>query len=163
MSKTLSAEISATVLAVDDDSAMLASVTRVLRRSKIGVHAAKNGKAALRALDHWMPELVLLDVSMPHMSGQAFLRRFREKEAQINQAAGSNALPVPVIFLTAQAGHRQRIDGLNAGAVDYITKPFDPEELRARVCAQLRHHRKTQSPIQPIADSSPTPLSGAAA
>ncbi len=155
--------IQAAVLAVDDDPAMLASIRRVLRRSKIDVCTATSGSGALKMLGPWLPELVLLDVSMPLMSGQTFLRRFRQKELLLQADSPTVAPPIPVMFVTGQSGQRQRIDGLNAGAIDYLVKPFDPDELRARVCSQLRHVRRTtQALITSSSPTRPTP-SGAAA
>ncbi|MEM7624825.1 MAG: response regulator transcription factor [Planctomycetota bacterium] len=153
------------VLAVDDDPAMLSTICRVLRRSKIEVQTSTSGTEALKQLGPWLPELVLLDVSMPGLSGHMFLRRFRKSEHMIHRVTGAVLPPVPVMFLTAQGGHRQRIDGLEAGAVDYLLKPFDPDELRARVRTHLRHARRVRQAFHSAQTNltEPSSVSGAAA
>ncbi|MEO1235460.1 MAG: response regulator [Planctomycetota bacterium] len=163
MAEPLSPEYRASVLAVDDEPAVLSSIRRVLRRSMIDVRVATDGAAALKQLGPWFPELLLLDVSMPGMSGQAFLRRFRQVESRFQRVDGRRLAPVPVMFVSARSGHRQRLDGLNAGAVDYLTKPFDPEELRARVCSHIRHHRRVQDAILAADPNRAAAVSGAPA
>jgi DNA-binding response OmpR family regulator len=131
------------ILVIDDDIHQLASIERILKRSGFELDTATNGRTGLRLTVRNMPDLILLDISMPTMSGHEFLRRFRRLQTRTKQWKGALSTPqflpeIPVIFLTGLAGSKQQVDGLDAGAVDYITKPFDPEELRARVRSQLR-------------------------
>ena len=137
---------SARILVVDDDPKQLASLKRVLRRSKYETEVATNGRVGLRLAMRNPPDLVLLDVSMPTMSGYEFLHRFRRLEKRGLIGGGSRSVDqpageIPVIFLTALSKPGQRVDGLDSGVVDYVTKPFDPDELRARIRSQLRRRR----------------------
>lgn len=126
------------ILIVDDDTHLLTALERILRRSQYQVTTAHNGRIGLRlAADH-PPDLVLLDIEMPTMSGHDFLRRFRRWQDEELRTKPSITPDIPVIFLTGLAKTDQRIDGLDAGAVDYLTKPVDPDELRARIRSQLR-------------------------
>ncbi|MGH3102994.1 MAG: response regulator transcription factor [Gaiellaceae bacterium] len=117
----------ARVLVVDDDPALRRSVERVLRLGDYDVAVAEGGGAALGALAAGEFSLVVLDVAMPPPDGFEVLRRMR--------AGGDDT---PVLMLTARAGVPDRVDGLEAGADDYLVKPFAVEELLARVRALLR-------------------------
>jgi DNA-binding response OmpR family regulator len=130
------------ILAIDDDHNQLASLGRIFRRSGIEIIKASNGRDGLRKALRLGPDLILLDVTMPRMSGHEFLRRFRRIERRLANRATRNLPETPVIFLTARGQLHQRIDGLDAGAADYITKPFDADELRARVRRALRDARR---------------------
>ncbi len=134
------------ILAVDDDAHQLAAIKRCLRRSRFEVTTAASGKVGLRMAREHPPDLVLLDVSMPTMSGYEFLRRFR----RLNGTNGARFDEIPVIFLTALAAPDQKTAGLNADAVDYITKPFEPDELRARIRNQLRRSRKQRQALASV-------------
>jgi DNA-binding response OmpR family regulator len=90
------------------------------------VSTADNGVAALELVDKEHPDLVILDVMMPHMDGHEVCRRIRAK------------LQVPIIFLSAKGETSDRVQGLELGADDYLPKPFEPAELLARVRAVLR-------------------------
>jgi two-component system KDP operon response regulator KdpE len=90
------------------------------------VDVVNSGEAALGFLDASQPDLVILDLMMPGMDGFETLRNIRERSR------------VPVIFLTARAGDVDKLRGLQSGADDYLTKPFNPDELSARVTAVLR-------------------------
>lgn len=83
-----------------------------------------NGEEALEAIRKGKPDLILLDIMMPVMDGYGVLRRIREDE---------NLKSIPVVMLTARAQERDVVKGINSGAEDYITKPFHPAELLARV------------------------------
>jgi len=133
----------ARILAIDDDVRQLSAIRRILRRSAFQVDTFSNPRNGLRAAMRNSPDLILLDVSMPTLSGHEFLRRLRKltrrKFMRANPGAGGGALmDPPVIFLTALAAPAQRVTGLDAGAVDYITKPVAPDELRARIRTHLR-------------------------
>jgi two-component system KDP operon response regulator KdpE len=114
------------VLAVDDEAAILRLLKLELSPQGFRVVTASDGQAALRAAEEQRPDLVLLDIVMPDMTGLEVLRRLRERSA------------VPVIFLTARGSDADKVSGLDMGADDYIPKPFSPEELTARVRAVLR-------------------------
>lgn len=143
------------ILVVDDDPRMLAAVERILRRSRYQVVTATSGRIGLRLAVHSPPDLILLDVSMPKMSGHEFLRRLRRLEAcgriALGSAVGDRARSeIPVLFVTALGAPHQRVSGLDAGAVDYITKPFDPDELRARVRRHLRQASRQRQALSAL-------------
>ena len=115
-----------TILAVDDDVRMLRMMKRTLELEGYRVLTASDGEAALDMLDRKAPCLVMLDVKMPDMDGYTVCRRIREFSQ------------VPIIMVTALADDKDRVQGLDAGADDYITKPFAANELTARVRAVLR-------------------------
>jgi len=116
------------ILVADDDPDILFLLGRLLERDGYDVVKAPDGTEALRLARESRPDLLLLDVSMPGADGYSVCREL--------QADGPSA--PPVIFLTANAHTSARVSGLDAGAVDYITKPFEPAELKARVRAALR-------------------------
>jgi DNA-binding response OmpR family regulator len=114
------------VLVVEDDPTVAEVVTRYLAREGYTVDGAADGHEALRrASTHW-PDLVVLDLMLPGIDGFEVCRRLRA------------SAPVPVIMLTARGDEDDRIVGLELGADDYISKPFSPRELVARVRAVLR-------------------------
>jgi DNA-binding response OmpR family regulator len=114
------------VLVVDDQADIRALVKELLRRAGYDVLEAPDGKAGLRLLHESVPDLVILDVSMPILDGWQTLERIRDLS------------DVPVIMLTARDGELEKVRGLKAGADDYVTKPFGRQELLARVEALLR-------------------------
>jgi two-component system cell cycle response regulator len=116
------------VLVADDDGVTRAMVTAWLRGAGFTVVAARDGDEALAVATAEQPDLLLVDVTMPGLDGYAVCRAI--------QAA--SVVPPPVIFLTAHATTTARVAGLEAGAVDYIVKPFEQTELVARVRAALR-------------------------
>ncbi|MFA6971740.1 MAG: EAL domain-containing protein [Gallionella sp.] len=125
-----------TILAVDDTPASLKLLTDLLKAEGYAVRAAINGELALRAARTYPPELVLLDIRMPGMDGYEVCRRLKAEPATRN---------VPVIFLSAASETGDKLQGFKAGAVDYVTKPFQRDELLARVhthleLIRLRHH-----------------------
>jgi DNA-binding response OmpR family regulator len=115
-----------TILVVDDEANIAALVDLYLTREGYRVVQAASGEAALEAIERARPRLVVLDVGLPDIDGLEVCRRLRRASA------------VPVIFLTARDGEVDRILGLELGADDYMTKPFSPAELVARVKAVLR-------------------------
>ncbi len=116
------------ILVADDDPDILTMVSTLLAREGYGVIPATNGVDALQLARSTTPDLLVLDVAMPGMDGYAVCKEVR--------ATGPDA--PPVIFLTARVETQDRVVGLDAGAVDYIVKPFSAAELRARVRAALR-------------------------
>ncbi|MFQ5555319.1 MAG: response regulator [Acidimicrobiia bacterium] len=117
------------ILVVDDDPDIIQFVKMNLELEGFEVETAENGRVALESAKSRPPDLILLDVMMPEMDGLTVLRRLRASPATAN---------VPVIILTAKALAEDRVKGLDLGADDYITKPFDLEELLARVRTVLR-------------------------
>lgn len=116
------------ILVVDDEDSVVEVVTLYLRREGFRVRAARNGTAALLAMQATRPALVVLDIMLPQIDGLTLLRRMRENPL----------LDAPVILLTARGREADRIHGLDVGADDYVTKPFSPAELVSRVKAVLR-------------------------
>ncbi|GIU87611.1 MAG: DNA-binding response regulator [Acidimicrobiia bacterium] len=115
-----------TILVVDDEPNIAELVELYLRRDGFRVVTAGTGQDALRLARDHAPRLVVLDVGLPDLDGLEVCRRMQA------------AAPVPVIFLTARDGEIDRVVGLELGADDYVTKPFSPAELVARVKAVLR-------------------------
>ena len=130
------------VLVVDDDVLVRDVVGRYLSRAGYQVTVAGDGEHALRAARANPPDLVVLDLMLPGVSGLEVCRRLR--------AAG----PVPVVMLTALGEEEDRIVGLELGADDYNTKPFSPRELVLRVASVLRRARspQTRTHVPPIDD-----------
>jgi DNA-binding response OmpR family regulator len=116
------------VLAADDDEDILALVTFRLERSGYTVLQARDGAEALELARAKKPDLAVLDVMMPKMDGFELTRRLRADEATSR---------MPIILLTARAQDTDVQQGFDAGADDYIRKPFSPQELRSRVQAIL--------------------------
>ncbi|MDH3729960.1 MAG: response regulator [Acidimicrobiia bacterium] len=121
--------MNAKILIIDDDKDILQFVRMNLELEGLVVATAEGGQAGLDAAKESPPDLVLLDVMMPEMDGLTVLRRLRTSPPTMN---------VPVILLTAKALAEDRLAGLELGADDYITKPFDLDELIARVKTVLR-------------------------
>jgi DNA-binding response OmpR family regulator len=117
----------ARLLIVEDDEGIRVPLARALEREGYDVDGFGDGESALRHAADATPDLVLVDVALPGVDGLEVCRRLR---------AVSPALPI--LFLTAQDGELDIVDGLDAGADDYITKPFRVSELLARVRAHLR-------------------------
>ena len=117
------------VLVVDDDPKIRDLLRLYLVREGHRVTPAGDGESALAAARSGKPDLVVLDVMLPGMDGVEVCRRLRDESS------------VPVILLTARTGDADKVIGLDAGADDYVVKPFSPRELMARVRAQLRRHR----------------------
>ncbi len=116
----------ARVLVVDDEPIVLEVLSRYLSRDGFGVDTASDGEAALEVFEGAHPDLLLLDLMLPKLDGIEVLRRVRQR-------AGT-----AVIMLTARGAETDRVMGLELGADDYITKPFSPREVVARVRAVLR-------------------------
>jgi DNA-binding response OmpR family regulator len=114
------------VLVVDDDDNILRMIQRILELEGYQVLKASSGETALKVFDDENPELILLDIMMPDMDGYTVCRNIREFS------------PVPIIMVTAKGNDEEKVKGLDAGADDYITKPFSSKELVARVRAVLR-------------------------
>ena len=119
------------ILVVDDDRSLRDALRRALSVSGYEVEVAEGGQHGLTQIAALGPDAVVLDVGMPDIDGLDVCRRLR--------AAGNR---VPVLMLTARDAIEDRIDGLDAGADDYLVKPFDVGELEARLRALLRRARQ---------------------
>jgi two-component system KDP operon response regulator KdpE len=127
------------VQVVDDDPAIVRLVRRYLECEGFRVIAACDGKTALSQFDREGPNLVVLDIGLPDVDGLEVSRRLRAKSG------------VPVIMLTARGREEEVIEGFDAGADDYLPKPFSPGVLLARVRAALRHyHPKAETAVDRI-------------
>jgi DNA-binding response OmpR family regulator len=116
------------ILVADDEPDVLALVLYRLRNSGYGVVGAQDGEEALQLVHDRSPDLLVLDVMMPKLDGYELTRRLRAQE----QTRG-----IPIILLTARAQESDVASGFDAGADDYLRKPFNPDELVARVRAVL--------------------------
>src|SRR5579862_5151326 len=114
------------ILVVDDEQ----QITRVLRTTLstqgYDIRVANDGEMALELMKNWTPHVVVTDLAMPNLDGVALCRRIRQSSQ------------VPIIVLSVRGQDRTKVEALDAGADDYVTKPFSMQELLARVRAQLR-------------------------
>src|ERR1700741_711041 len=126
------------ILVVDDET----QITRVLRAAlsaqRYDVRTANDPQEALRVFEEWSPDLVVTDLMMPDISGVELCREIRKKSR------------IPILVLSVRDQERTKIEALDAGADDYVTKPFSVQELLARVRAHLRRapERVTDAPIE---------------
>jgi DNA-binding response OmpR family regulator len=119
-------------LVVEDEQDIAGLIRRTLERDlHMRVAVSSTGDAALRAMSDELPDLVILDINLPTVSGFEVCRTIRSRE---------ESAEVPIIMVTARTGEADRVEGLDLGADDYITKPFSLKELSARVRAVLRRH-----------------------
>src|SRR5512136_3121100 len=128
------AGLTKTILVIDDKANIRTMVKDYLVEENFRVVTAEDGQQALYVARHEKPDLVLLDLMMPEMGGYDFMRLYR-REAE-----------TPVIILTARLEENDKVLGLELGADDYVTKPFSPRELTARVRAVLRRMEKQANP-----------------
>ena len=126
------------ILVVDDEP----QITRVLRTALTAqgydIRVANNGEMALEIMKDWAPHLIITDLSMPQLDGVQLCRRVRA----VSQ--------VPILVLSVRDQERQKIEALDAGADDYVTKPFSMNELLARVRANLRRTPKSEEPSEVV-------------
>jgi DNA-binding response OmpR family regulator len=120
----------ARILVVDDEPQICQLVRLYLEREGYEVRTCGDGDAALQEVSAWSPDLMVLDLLLPGTSGQEVCRRLRERGDRL-----------PIIMLTARSTEQDKLAGLRGGADDYVTKPFSPAELAARVGAVLRRAR----------------------
>lgn len=116
------------VLIVDDDATNLRLLENLLKREKYQIAFARSGKETLAMMENFTPDLILLDIIMPDMNGIEVCRQIKE---------APESKDVPIIFLTAKTRIEDFVEGFQAGAADYVTKPFNATELLARVTTQL--------------------------
>jgi DNA-binding response OmpR family regulator len=129
------------VLVADDDEAIRIALERALRLEGFAVEVAEDGRRALELVDEHRPEVIVLDVVMPHLSGVRVVSRLRER-----------GIDTPVCILSARDETEDRVAGLEAGADDYVVKPFELEELVARLRALLRRAPSTDTDLIRIGD-----------
>jgi DNA-binding response OmpR family regulator len=130
------------ILVVDDEPNIREVVELYLRRDGFEVEVVGDGVAALAAIERKAPDLLVLDLMLPVMGGIQVTRALRQAEQDI-----------PIIMLTAKSDEADRVAGLELGADDYLTKPFSPKELVARVKAVLR-----RASAKPLVDAQAQPL-----
>lgn len=128
----------ATILVIDDEQNILTLVTAYLQKEGYHVHTAADGPTGLQAVCRLKPDLVVLDVMLPGMDGIELLTHLRRES------------DVYVIMLTAKSEETDKIVGLSVGADDYLTKPFSPRELVARIKAALRRYGQSSGPDSQI-------------
>lgn len=124
------------ILIVDDDNAITTHMSAFLERTGFNVAVAGDGNDGLRKVGAFAPDLVILDVIMPYLNGREMLRRLRE--------AGNWT---PIILLTEVGNATERAMALEEGADDYLNKPFDPQELVARIRSVLRRAEPNRPPL----------------
>jgi DNA-binding response OmpR family regulator len=126
------------ILVADDDAPILRLVRTKLQTDGYHVITAINGQEALDLFENEQPDLIVLDIMMPVMDGIEAMRRIRTQSQ------------VPIILLTARSSGRDKVRSLDMGADDYVTKPFDPDELSARVAAILRRTTVAAQPASQV-------------
>jgi signal transduction histidine kinase len=124
------------ILIVDDTPATLKMLVEYLEHHGFGTRMARSGEKALKRVLYDPPDLILLDVLMPGLDGFETCRRLKAKESTRD---------IPVIFMTALTRTEDKVKGFEVGAVDYVTKPLDQEEVLARITTHLRHQGLTLS------------------
>jgi len=117
------------VLAVDDEAKILETIELYLQKEGFSTLTAANGKDALAKFRQFKPDIIVLDLMLPDISGEEICKTIRGEST------------VPVIMLTAKSSEAEKVRGLNIGADDYLTKPFSPRELIARIKAHLRRSK----------------------
>jgi len=123
------------ILVVDDEPSILAAVVPLLQGRGYDVLTATSGQAALDAVHRERPQLVILDLGLPDMEGAEACRRIREGRS------------LPIVVLSARNAEHEKVAALDAGADDYVTKPFGPDELLARLRAALRRTEPGAIPV----------------
>jgi len=124
------------ILIVEDEPAIQVLLAHTLKQAGFAVLQAQNAETAMEMINDKLPDLVLLDWMLPKMSGIELARLMRRKE---------RTKLLPIIMLTARVGESDMVSGLEIGADDYITKPFSPRELTARIKAVLRRRLPERS------------------
>lgn len=127
------------ILVVDDEANIVQLARMYLERDGFRVAAVGDGKAALEAVGRLRPALMVLDIMLPEMDGLEVCRRLRAQDS-----------PLPILMLTARDEDVDKILGLEMGADDYLTKPFNPRELVARIKAILRRGERTARPAAAV-------------
>ena len=133
--------MSVEVLVVEDEPAIQELITVNLEHAGYAVSMARDAESALDRVKHALPGIVIVDWMLPGMSGVALARRLRADE---------RSRDLPIIMLTARGSEADKIEGLESGADDYVSKPFSPRELLARIKAVLRRRapQATDDPVE---------------
>ena len=133
--------MAANILVVEDEPAIQALIATNLKRAGHDVMTAIDAESAMKVLNQTLPDIILLDWMLPGMSGIDLARKLRSEE---------RTRTLPIIMLTARGDEHDKIQGLEIGADDYITKPFSPRELLARIKAVLRRlaPQVTEDPVE---------------
>ncbi len=129
------------ILIVDDERQITRVLSRGLATKGYEVHVAADGEAALQTFSDWHPDLIVTDLSMPNMNGLELCRRLR------------GFSDVPIIVLSVKGEERAKVEALDAGADDYVTKPFGIDELLARIRATLRRAPTTQETTKNVLEA----------
>lgn len=130
------------VLVVEDEARVASFIAKGLEGAGFVTEVAPTGRGALESVEEWgAPDLILLDVGLPDIDGFEVLAEIRKTRPE-----------VPIIMLTARGDVPSRVRGLDLGADDYLAKPFDFDELVARIRAQLRHGRQSQASVLECGD-----------
>jgi two-component system KDP operon response regulator KdpE len=127
------------ILVVDDESQIARVLRTGLKTHGYDVRVASDGVSALETFNDWHPDLVVTDLAMPNLDGLELCRRLRE------------VTQIPIIVLSVRGEEKTKVEALDAGADDYVTKPFGMDELLARVRAQLR--RATMPPLGEVSST----------
>ena len=130
--------MAARILVVDDEPNIIGTVAPLLRSHGYEVYSAMTGQAALDAVERDNPDLIVLDLGLPDIPGVDVCRRIRQSSS------------MPVLVLSARDAEGDKVHALDAGADDYVTKPFGAQELLARIRVALRRVDTTSSPNQPL-------------
>jgi len=123
------------IVVIDDEESVSDVVKAYLERDGFTVYVAANGREGLALAERSHPDLIVLDLMLPDVSGEEICEEVRSRS------------DVPIVMLTAKASEEERVGGLVAGADDYLVKPFSPRELVARVRAVLRRTKGVESPL----------------
>src|SRR5216684_62485 len=129
------------ILLVDDERQITRVLSRGLAAKGYEIHVAADGEAALQTFSDWHPDLVITDLSMPNMNGLELCRRLRAFSE------------VPIIVLSVKGEERAKVEALDAGADDYVTKPFGIDELLARIRASLRRAPSVEGDQPPLIEA----------
>jgi two-component system KDP operon response regulator KdpE len=129
------------ILVVDDEPQITRVLKTTLSSQGYGVRTASDGDEALQMLKEWTPDLVITDLRMPNLGGLELCRQIRAKSR------------IPIIVLSVKGEERVKVEALDAGADDYVTKPFGVHELLARVRATLRRAAAPEQPESPLIEA----------
>ena len=124
------------ILLVEDDTGLQASLAEILRDAGYAVDVSSDGIEGLFFGEEYPIDLAIIDLGLPGLPGMDLIRKLREQEREF-----------PIMILTARSEWQDKVEGLEAGADDYLTKPFHPEELKARVGALLRRSAGHAQPL----------------
>lgn len=128
--------MNATILIVEDDKDFQNYVEELLTKNGYKTYLSDKGSDAVQQVDRIQPDLMILDLNLPDMSGEGVCMEVRKEHPTL-----------PIIMLTAKSSISEKVQGLSLGADDYITKPFIPEEFLARVKARLRPQNQTETKL----------------